>query len=157
MKEADVERSVVAHLVTALSGERVHQPGEGFDPERVRERRWVRPRLVSVRQPSDAVSKFGADATIEVDCFVMVGEKAGRAGELSALVDLVRAALDPAEGGGPVTIDDGATPTPATVGRWHAGEVTTDRTHDTEILVQDVPVDGLDAATVRATGVLVAV
>lgn len=154
MTEEDVERSFVARMVAALPNERVHEPGEGFDPEKARQRRWIRPRLADFEQPRDAVSKFGGNATFEVDCFVMVGEKAGRAQELSVLVDLVRASLDPAEGGGPVPILDSGS---STVGRWHPGPVTTGRTHDTDLTSEGVLVAQLDSATVRATGVLVGV
>lgn len=94
MLREDLETSLAKHLRDEL-GEDVllDEAGDSFRASGVDA--WVRPRIVSI-VPTGSSRKGEEDDLLELQvvCYIPTDQKGGRAGDLSRLVDQVRAVVD---------------------------------------------------------------
>lgn len=144
MDQQDIARSFEAYLTTNLSGNRLDLPGTRFSPERA-QKEWIEVRYDTVDPrsgtlPGPRFLVYG----ITVRCFVKTQPRGGRALALDALVDVVRAVLDPDRDANGLDITDSDS---NTTGRMTFGSVTEARDYSADALIGAQAVEGVDIAT----------
>lgn len=147
MLEYDIEKALLDHLTANvdLDPKFIHYPGETFSPERRKE--WIEPRIVSIERDPNSRSPMEEFAAMDfvVRCFVKVLQKGDRRGELSKLVDKVRAVIDAELRVNAAIIRD---EDKADIGRIQWGVASTARLYGVNVTIDNVEVTGVDVATI---------
>ena len=151
--DVDLERSWLEHLIEKLDTEKIaiDQPGLIF---RAKGRdRWVEPRLMAFNPTEQSTRSPISEATVRVNCFVLVEPKGERQLVLSEVVDEVRRVIDPRRtsknlvaGVSDIKDCDGLR-----VGIFKCSPPTERRAYNQTVNIRGVQVEGLDVAILTAT------
>lgn len=151
MLTEDVERAIFDLFDTLEPGTYVSREGKKFRKPTPMD--WVVPRVTEIeRLATSAGGQTEETWTIEVSCFVRNQIKGRTFGDLSRLVDTVRAVCDGEYPAADTVVDDGGSPSPQQVGVIRWGPVDEERLWgQAEAVIDSEEVQGVDVAILTAT------